>query len=106
VVSNKLLYFETMHMLAYIGISHEHLDPTPWARADGVPCSGSRQRVCSRREGLRNFRSGEARVLVLNLLVSRVADLHGNVQFCHVVMCLSMWKSQMSRSASHPVAIV
>jgi hypothetical protein len=76
VVSNKLLNFETMHMLAYLGISHEHLDLSPWERADGTPSSGKRQRVRSRREGLSNFRLGEARVLVLNLLVSRVQNCY------------------------------
>lgn len=69
VVSNKLLYFEVLHMLAHLDIKHEHLDALAHLY-DDRECSGNRQRARGRHEGLRSFRSGEARVLVLNLLVS------------------------------------
>lgn len=72
--ANKQLYFEVLQMLALVGIRNEHLDADSWTFEEARSGSGSRQRVRSRREGLRNFRSGVARVLVLNLLVSYLSS--------------------------------
>jgi len=65
----KSLYLELVNMLWHERISHEQLGPTTWVQNDIKMC-GYVQHKRARQKALETFKKKEARVLVLDLLVS------------------------------------